>query len=462
MNYLMIQNKGVAPVEAFTMLGDSGTRDCGVEGAIGQFGSGSKHGINMLLRKGIDFRVYTGHTRLEFSWDRKMVKDANGKMRETFPVKCKLSGDKTKTIDCGWTLDFGAMDWRDTSMGLREFVSNALDCTNILGEDAGLYLKVQSEDRPRACKGVTRIYVDLNDQDVADFYRDLSKHFLHFSADPSQAKERFLRKSPDSLGPRIYREGVFVRELAATCRSAFDYNFKAGDIKIDECRNSSEYALRANIAQTVNKADAETLKTYFETLSTGDTYEASLDQFYLGYCESEESRANWTEAWELFAGTAVVATEAIGNSPIAEHVLAKGHKVAILPDAFAKVAASMGVPTVASVLGEAGAAGKIECPTTLGAQAAVDEVWGWCEVAEMTGGKAKPETKCFRQLMDAGGECLGYCKLGGTAVYIREDLAGKIALKTAIEEVAHYVTGSTDCSRDFQNFAFDMIVELCV
>ena len=460
--YLMIQNKGVAPVEAFTMLGDSGTRGCGVEGVIGQFGSGSKHGINMLLRKGIDFRVYSGHTRLEFYWDRKMVKDANGEVRETYPVKCKLSGDKTRTIDCGWTLDFGAMDWRETSMALREFVSNALDCTNILGEDAQIGLKVQTEDRPRACKNTTRIYVSLNDQDVADFYRDLGKHFLHFSANPEQAKEQFLRKNPESLGPRIYREGVFIRQLSATCPAAFDYNFKANKIEIDECRNSSEYSLRATIAQTVNRADPKTLKTLFKTMSMGDTYEASLDQFYLGYRGGEVEKNNWKEAWEQFAGSAVIATEAIGSSPIVGHVEAKGYKVIAMPDAFAKVAADMGVSTVSTVLGAAGASGKIETGTTAAAQEAVDTVWGWCEVAEMTGGKTKPEVKCFRQLMDGEGESLGYYQLGTHEVHIREDLAGKIALKTAIEEVAHYITGSTDCSRDFQNYAFDMIVELCL
>ena len=52
MSYLVIQNPGVAPIEGFTLLGVSTTRDCGVEGTIGQFGSGNKHAINVLLRAG--------------------------------------------------------------------------------------------------------------------------------------------------------------------------------------------------------------------------------------------------------------------------------------------------------------------------------------------------------------------------------------------------------------------------
>jgi hypothetical protein len=33
-------------------------------------------------------------------------------------------------------------------------------------------------------------------------------------------------------------------------------------------------------------------------------------------------------------------------------------------------------------------------------------------------------------------------------------------LQTALEEVAHYVTGATDMSRDFQNFLIQVIVEI--
>ena len=51
--YLLVQNPGVAPVEGYTLLGVSTTRNCGVVGTIGQFGSGAKHAINTLLRAGL-------------------------------------------------------------------------------------------------------------------------------------------------------------------------------------------------------------------------------------------------------------------------------------------------------------------------------------------------------------------------------------------------------------------------
>jgi hypothetical protein len=65
--YLLVQNPGVAPVEGYTLLGVSTTRNCGVAGTIGQFGSGAKHAINTLLRVGLKLLIYCGKTRLEFA-----------------------------------------------------------------------------------------------------------------------------------------------------------------------------------------------------------------------------------------------------------------------------------------------------------------------------------------------------------------------------------------------------------
>jgi hypothetical protein len=50
-------------------------------------------------------------------------------------------------------------------------------------------------------------------------------------------------------------------------------------------------------------------------------------------------------------------------------------------------------------------------------------------------------------------------------VYFKEDIAtavNKYLLQTAFEEVAQYVTGATDMSRDFQNFLIQCIVETVV
>lgn len=456
--FLMIENNGVAPVEAFTLLGDSGTRNCGVTGVIGQFGSGTKHAINLLLRKGIEFHIYSGKTRLEFFYERTNIQDANGGVREAKKVKCRLSGDKNRTIDCGWVLDFGALDWRETSMALREFVSNAIDCSKIMGGEP----VVRVEPNRRARAGHTRVFVSVRDPEVSEFHRDLSKHFLHFSEDPSQVEKTFLRKNPDSLGPRIYREGVFVRELASKVAAAYDYNFKASEIEIDESRNSNEYNLRAKIARLICVADSEVIEGLFDRMSSGEVYESSLDEFYLGYYTSEAENSNWQKAWEGFAGDAVIANERIGNSQIAGHAEAKGHKVKVIKsDSFVKVAELQGVPNIATAVGSHASNGRVECEATPEAVESVDTVWSWLSELEMTNGRDKPEVKSFKQLMDGEGSVLGFYQPGTTEVNIREDLGGGLALKVALEECGHYVTGAMDGSRDFQNFFIEMVTEIC-
>jgi hypothetical protein len=455
---LLIENQGEAPIESFTVLGDSGTRHRDDAGLIGQFGSGNKHAVNVLLRNNIPFYIYLGKTKLEFYYEVKRVTEADGTVRESYPVKCRLSGDKNRTINCGWTLEFGALDWTKVSMAIREFVSNALDCSKIMGSEA----IVKPEPNKRAKAGTTRIYIDFSNEAVKSYYQDLGKHFLHFSSDPSQSTETFLRKNPESVGPLVYFEGVLINELRATKASAFDYNFKKGEIRIDECRNLDEYALRARIAQLINTAPPEIIARFFEEMSQGEVYESTLDEFYLNYEQGEEQQNNWKEAWTAFAGDAIIATESMASSGVAQHVEAKGHRVkAVKSDAFVKAAKSMGVKDISEVIGAHAASGKIECDPTDAALEAVNAVWGWCEQLNMTNRKDKPIVMSFRDIMDGGGECLGYWKHGANEVFIRDDIAGKIALKTAMEEVAHYITGSGDNSRDFQNFLIDLIVESC-
>ena len=339
-------------------------------------------------------------------------------------------------------------------MALREFVSNAIDCSVIMGTEPA----VTPEVKRRAKAGHTRIFVSMNDKDVAKFYNELDKHFLHFSINKNDGD--FLNKNPETNGPRVYRCRVLVNELQGADRAVFDYNFKADEIEIDECRNSSPYSLRGAIAQKINKAPVWALKKLFEALSQGKTYEGTLDDFYLHYYVNDKIKKNWVDAWKAFAGDAVLATPEMAASPLAQHVAAKGHKIMVLHSAaFCKTCVKMGVPSVSSVLGKAAASGRVEVPTTEAASAAVSEVWGWMEGYGMTQGKPVPAVKSFKEMMEGERSVMGFYEHGTQEVNIREDLDGKYALKVALEECAHYVSGAGDCSRDFQQYFIDMLVE---
>jgi hypothetical protein len=66
MLYLKIENKGEAPVEGYLLLGVSTTRESKDKRTIGQFGSGSKHAISLMLRHDINPTVFCGSLRLDF------------------------------------------------------------------------------------------------------------------------------------------------------------------------------------------------------------------------------------------------------------------------------------------------------------------------------------------------------------------------------------------------------------
>ena len=186
------------PCGRFTLLGVSTTRDCGVAGTIGQFGSGAKHAINTLLRAGLKLLIYCGKTRLEFATREETVRD--GLVTKSIKrVVCKLGGTSSKTLDMGWCLDFGAIDWTDLSMALREFVANAIDRTvrekgDFLPAFLAKTCELPSSRTARAGgDGYTRVYVEMN-PDVQRFYGELPRRFLHFSGGPSWSRNRCCRR----------------------------------------------------------------------------------------------------------------------------------------------------------------------------------------------------------------------------------------------------------------------------
>ena len=473
--FLCVQNPGAAPVEGFTLLGVSTTRDCGVEGAIGQFGSGNKHAINVLLRAGLKVFVYCGRTRLDFQTRDDEIDD--GLTRK--PIKrvvCKLGGTSTRTIDLGWVLDFGAIDWTDVSMALREFVSNAIDRT--LREENGEFIPAMQDgrlavttvddDKVKAKDGYTRVYVESNEA-VQRYVSELPKRFLHFSADPSQVKRAFLPKSDRNINGKrtavIYRAGVHVREIEDCAdASVYDYNFTADQLAIDECRNSSDWTIRAAIAKLYCKATTRELIPVFQALvDQKEVFEARLDPDYIAptWCEApkEEQKQSWQKAWQAVAADAVLCGP---SASITEFVGRKGFEAkSIKSDNLVKAAQRFGIKTDYDVLSGAEKNGHEKLPATEAAQAAVDEVWGWLTTYKLTNGREKPAVGCFRDVMNAGSRTFGF--QDATGVYVADDQAGVRSaplLKTVLEECLHWVTDAGDNSRDLQDIAFRMIVEI--
>jgi hypothetical protein len=107
--------------------------------------------------------------------------------------------------------------------------------------------------------------------------------------------------------------------------------------------------------------------------------------------------------------------------------------------------------------------GRESFDPTPDAVAALDWVWEQIVVAGMDDGKAMPPIKCFRKVMNGGVVVRGFLRDG--VVYVNEDSATGASVElrqTVLEEVAHYLTGSKDCTRDLQDWAFKLAVRLAM
>lgn len=467
--YLKIENIGVCPVEGFTVLGVSLANTSNHAGVIGQFGSGNKHAISVCLRNEFDPVVFCGSLRLEFFTRPQTV--ADGQASKDFARVCVKYGgtdpttgsSRSQTDDLGFVLNYGKQDWNEVALALREFVSNAIDRSiRESGDWSGVKIEIVDENQVRAKRDSTRVFLPLTPE-VLTFYNDLGKWFLHFS-EPESLQKQILPKRSRNLGDRraavIYRRGVRVREFESSdTESLFDYNLD--NLTIDEARKASDWDVRHHCGQALANADKSILAILFDHLlnSEQSVWEFGFDIYSLQprYGSETERRQNWQEAFAQVAGETAVLT----GEGTADQLERKGYKPVKAPEGLISAAARYGVQTPATVLSADEMFGRCITDATPDAKAAVDTVWDWLDEHELTNGKAKPPVKCFTSILDGGVMLNGYYREG--VVFINADLAEGTSnrlLKVALEELAHYVTGATDNSRDFQNYLLDLAVKL--
>jgi hypothetical protein len=446
---LLIENLGEAPIESFTLLGASGSR--GDNNLIGQFGSGAKLAITSLLRKGLNVTVYSGLTRMCFK-----TKTIEIEGRQEQQVYIQFSGTSRKQIDLGWTLGFGAVDWQDEGMSLREFIANAIDRVikdgGSLDEDMKVELVPDSLKKARS--GFTRIFVEANDV-VSTYLDDLPRRFLHFSdLDPNQS----ILPKQERQKPQIYYNGVWVCELGNTDPSLCDYNFTGSQIKIDESRNLNEYVARSAIAELYRDANVNDLARIFGTLNRHESWmEHSLDALYLHSDawegEHKQRCENWIYAWAQVHGDDAVACQD-PNGTDSKTAKKKGYDLGRVTSSWLSTVKDYGIPTADSVLDENERNGRILHAATKPAQAAVDEVWEWIKAIELDS-KPQPDVGCFTE-DDPDTACTNFVTDG--EVFLYRDLEGEEAFEVALEVLAKYLTGSSHYGEECQKFTMQILI----
>ena len=467
MSLLLVQNKGVAPVEAFTLLGATGSR--GDNELIGKFGSGAKLAITTLLRKGLKVVVYCGLTRLEFKTKVIIVDDGIEKKQEQ-RVYVQYGGTSRKKEDLGWVLGMGEMDWEtNTDMAIREFVANAIDRTVKQGDnvrdahvDCDLVVNIVPDDAMRAQSGYTRVFIEADDS-CRKYVDELPRRFLHFSSSTFNNTVQIMPKLGDRKKSQIYYNGVFVRALSESADSLCDYNFTGDQIEIDESRNLDEYQARAAIGRLYRDANVDDLVRLFTALDRGITcLETALDSYYVKPKSwegaTEKQRDTWRLAWEQVNGDKVAC--GYDQGIVGDFARKKGYELGVVNEAsMLEAIKAYGIRSVGDVLDDNERRGRTLSPPTFEAIDAVNTVWSWVEGTGLIDEEKcpKPTVKGFDELSNAESECLGFYNPGEPYIYIRNDIGGDMLLETALEEISHYVTGATDKSRDMQNFLLRLI-----
>lgn len=442
--YLMIQNPGVAPIEGFTVYGLSSARGSNNPSVIGQFGSGNKHATNLLLRQGINPIIYCGHNKLCFFTKPATMSDELGNVQYN-RVYLSVGG---KVQDLNFSVDYGSLDWTSVSMALREYVSNAIDRTlrgfgTINHKDfvVDIVPDYTSKD------GTTRVFIPLT-VDVQRFFNEINNWFLHFRGQQNTV----LIENDDNDASKIYRNGVFVRNAK---KGLFDYNFDKS-LKIDESRNLSDYYVRdLAAAWLINYGTVEHFEHLIRNLVKGeDFFEAEFPE----YTAVTKERAKVIKlAWDNVTCGRVL----INDFPfIKEFCERKGYStVYVKSERWRSILMrSVGVLSYNDLLDTDEVEGLITDEPTQYMTDALNYLWG--KLAGFTKGKHKPAIVQFIKLVNAESTLLGSCR--NNIIYVNSDIAdgsSDMLYATILEELVHYITGSRDCSRDFQEFLLKVIVK---
>lgn len=459
MKYLMIENdaRHIPSVDMLVTLGLSGSRD----GAhIGQFGSGFKYTLALLARTPYrdsdgyyhdnmiaDTRVCLGKSVCTYELRDQTAKKADGAHIDYKRLFMKgRDAEHTgtnKTYDLNMSADFGAIDWNDISMGLRELISNAFDGQDDYGSGRPVFQIVETDKRgPRAKDGKIRVYVPLTD-DVEAFYRDLYNYYLQMR--PNYDPDAKILPKSDRNGLRVYKKGVRVYNRRSD-NALFDYNI---DVYLDESRNADRSSVKSAVSTALGYY--ATAPQLAEILSQDCFEHSCLDSWDF---RSEERKPVYQEAFRIAFGDKIVCENDFERQ-LAER---RGLDAVVINEdiysCFRKV-----IPNSAlNVLSEDERNGRVISEPTDTMIGAYDKVWETVVSFGMNYGKEKPTLRAFDEGSDGGARTLGIYK--ENTVYLHKDIGGTDLISTIVEELCHHCAACGDLSRDFQNWCCNLIARM--
>jgi len=365
-------------------------------------------------------------------------------------VFCKISNRKPERLSIA--AEYGEQDWGALSMALREFVSNAIDAAG--GSVKGVKVDVVDETQLTPRRDKTIVAIPLTPE-VQRWYQALPVMFLQFRPDAKKLLNQRVMEKVEPNTCAVYRKGVMVRLIDHETNgpSLFNYNF-GDDLHIDEARNLSDNNVKENIAREVARSKTALVEIFRELSSGKEFLEANLPEFELKWTAGNNKEA-WQEAWKEVYGNGVISH---GVTPLTEMAQRKGHKVICIHNvAWYNAMVRAGIKSIIDCLDNVNENGHvIKDPSYLELEV-MKQVWDWMDACDCLNGKtALPDLKLFEAPMEAESSKMGYYR--NNTIYIH--LESKQNHQTYLEELAHYVTGPGDYSRDFQDYAFRIATKL--
>lgn len=408
--FLLIENAGEAYTESFTTLGLSTSRNDNSK--IGQFGSGAKMAILQLIRSKANPIIFSGLKKMEFFAEPAMM---GNKLYNKVVLKID-----NKERELGFALEYGEMDWNDCWMSLREFLSNAIDASSF--DD----VEVSIKDSVRAKSGATRVFIPLTPE-VMTAFNLLNERFLHFS----YQQNNFLIKKEKISPCKVYRRGVFVRELRTD--SYYDYNL---DIPVDECRNADEWSCQYYIKQSLCKLTKE---DWIPILNIANLFSIKI-------IESEVSSSDTLDKAYLECFGDIPATSPMMLSMV-QH---KSSRWQVLPSNLVDILSKCGIHTHQNFLSKLEKDGN----TIVEATPSIRKTYEDCRQFLMDLGYIFKEPKLagFQSTSNNNEILIGYVE--NDTIYI--NIENESSRSTMLEELVHYMTGAHDCTRDFQTTLCDI------
>lgn len=414
--YVCFENKGEVPVNAFKLLGASSKR--GDSSKIGYFGTGLKYAIAVMLKQGIEFRIFSGDKEVK-------IGTRSTKFLDDTVQVMTVNGEKTSI-----TLDAG-VDWKPW-YAIREIYSNAID------EQGEMTLNVPAE----AKTGYTRIFIDADAEPLKDIFANWGAFFC-------QNRPVAFRNELGSLLPKLptipefnaFRKGIRVH--SSRKHSVFDYDLP--DIAINESR------VAINSWEVTEKASE--LLASSDLISINKFLALAKNSRHKDFVEWEDSFWDFTfyrsfsEAWvEALSEKRLVPHNFAGHYDITETTL-------ILPDKL--------IDKLKQCFGEAiNLAGDNKDTFTIIEGSDKQPLQKLLDVYALAGLDWELDKIDYVKFNDK--DILGQAKDGRVLLSISlftPALSHQIA-PTLIEEIVHAKTGYSDGTRELEGYLFNTIVGL--